>query len=211
MKKSLYGINGLVQVNDAVKATSGAPTVNTRGNIGDIIVDSDTGYLYYLSSVASGTYTWIKYGTFTNDVDITGNIAITGDSDLTGALDVEGAVGLTGAVTITGDVDITGDLNVSGDVAIADGSALLVGSGSVTSFAGSGTLVSGVLAILNTNISATDLVFIQRIDANSSTAIGHLSYTIVADTSLTITSLAADATTETADVSNIVFLIVKTA
>ena len=181
MKKSLYGIQGITYVNDAVKAASGAPTTSTRGNLADIILDSDTGIQYYLSSVAGGVYTWVKYGEFTSDV------------------------------TITGDVTIVGDVDVTGDVAISDGNALSIGSGAVTDYAGSGTLTAGVLAIANTNIAATDLVLIQRIDANSSTAIGFLSYTIAAGTSLTITSLDATASTETNDVSNIVFLIVKTA
>lgn len=205
MKRSLYGISGLVEVNDAVKVVSGAPTTSTRGNIADIIVDKSTGYLYYLSNSDAGVYTWIKYGTFTNDVDITGNVDITGDSDLTGAFEV------TGATTLTGAVGITGDVSVTGDVAIADGNALSIGSGAVTDYAGTGTLTAGVLAIANTNIAATDLVFIQRIDANSSTAIGHLSYTIVADTSLTITSLDSTGSTETNDISNIAYIIIKTA
>jgi len=175
MSSQVYGINGLTQVNDRIKAVSSAPTTSTRGKLGDFLVVKSTGYLYYLSNSDAGVYTWIKYGSFTSDVDI------------------------------------TGDLNVSGDVVIADGSALLVGSGAVTSFAGDGTLVAGVLAIANTNIAATDIVLVQRIDANSSTAIGFPSYTIVANTSLTITSLAANATTETADVSNIAYVIIKTA
>lgn len=175
MKKSLYGIQGITYVNDAVKATVGAPTVNTRGNLADIIVDSETGLQYYLSNADSGVFTWIKYGEFTSDVSITGDVALNGDLEL------------------------------------AEDKAISIKTGAVTNYAGSGTLVAGVLAIANTNIAATDLVFVQRIDANSSTAIGFMSYTIVANTSLTITSLAADATTETDDVSNFVFLIIKTA
>lgn len=89
-------------------------------------------------------------------------------------------------------------------------SSIKVKAGAATDYAGTGTLVAGVCQVLNTDIKSTDLVFIQRIDAGTSTAIGHLSYAIVENTSLTITSLDATASTETDDVSEIAYFIIKT-
>jgi len=181
MANYTYGIGGLIEVNNRIEVITTAPTTSRRGRVGDIVVAKDTGLQYYLSSASGGVYTWVKYGEFTSDV------------------------------SITGDVTIVGDVALNGDLELAEDKAISIKTGAVTNYAGSGTLVAGELVIANTNIAASDLVFVQRIDANSSTAIGFLSYTIAAGTSLTITSLAADATTETDDVSNFVFLIIKTA
>lgn len=91
------------------------------------------------------------------------------------------------------------------------GKQLRVHGGAVTDFIGTGTLVSGTVTIANTNIAATDRIFLQRTGANASTTLGELSYTISAATSFTVTSLilGTPASTQTADVSSFTYFIVR--
>lgn len=154
MKKSIYSTNGIEYINDAVKVSDGAPTVNTRGNVGDIITDSNSGVLYYLSNADAGVYTWIKYGDFDSGIKIK--------------------------------------------------------AGGLDDYAGIGTLVAGVATINATNISSTDLIFIQRKDPNASTGLGLLTYEITDGISFVVRSLSNTNTAETTDLSSFSYMIVKT-
>lgn len=104
------------------------------------------------------------------------------------------------AITSTGNVSLTGA-----------GTQLQVHGGAATDFIGTSTLVAGTVTIANTNIAATDRVFLQRIAANGSTTLGEMSYTISAATSFTVTSLilGTPASTQTADTSTFSYLIVR--
>lgn len=76
---------------------------------------------------------------------------------------------------------------------------------------GQATLVSGTVTVANTNIAATDLIFLSRADENSSTALGALTVTaITAGTSFVITALntTTPASTVTGDVSIVNYFIV---
>lgn len=86
-----------------------------------------------------------------------------------------------------------------------------VDGGAVTDSIGTGTLASGTVTILNTNIAATDRIFLQRIAANGSATLGELSYTISAAASFTVTSLilGSPISTQTADTSTFAYLIVR--
>lgn len=88
---------------------------------------------------------------------------------------------------------------------------LQINGGAATDFIGTATLVSGTVTVANTNIAATDRIFIQRTAANASTTLGELSYTISAGASFTITSLilGTPASPQTADVSTVTYLIVR--
>lgn len=126
---------------------------------------------------------------------------------------------------ICGDNDIGTDpllrIQEAGDVLTEKGNLIIntagkqlqVHGGAVTDFIGTATLTAGTVTIANTNIAATDRIFIQRQDVNSSTAIGNLTYSISAATSFTITSVqdAAPGVTETNDVSIVSYFIVRQA
>lgn len=113
------------------------------------------------------------------------------------------------ATTVTGSGDIE---TTAGNVVISGaGNHVQIETGAVTDFAGTGTLASGTVTIANTNIAAGDLIFLQRIDINGSSAIGNLTYSISAATSFTVTSVsdASPGSTETNDVSNFAYWIVR--
>lgn len=87
---------------------------------------------------------------------------------------------------------------------------LEVNGGAVTDSIGSATLVAGVATVLNTNISASDMIIPIRSVPNSSTALGLFSYVINAGVSFVITARKpADGTTETGDLSTVRYLIVR--
>lgn len=133
----------------------------------------------------------------------TGNI-VASTGNITSTL---GSVGA--ATTVTAGTDITATL---GNV-IINGAAkqLRVHGGAVTDFIGEATLGTGTVTVLNTNIAATDKIFISRRSINGSTAIGAFTYAITPTTSFTITSvqMAAPAMTETNDVSIVEYFIVR--
>lgn len=113
------------------------------------------------------------------------------------------------SVTTTGNITTT-----AGNVVInGAGKQLQVHGGAVTDFIGTATLAAGVTTggIANTNIAATDRIFIQRIAANASTTLGELTYTISAGASFTITSviLGTPGSTQTGDLSTVTYLIVR--
>lgn len=146
-----------------------------------------------------------------------GGAAITGTTTIntTGAAVTTIGTGGTGAVNIgnaTGNTAVTGSLTTSGNV-IINGAAtqLRVHGGAATDFIGTATLTAGTTgAIANTNIAATDRIFVQRTSANASTAVGVFSYTISAGASFTITALnPTDASTQTNDVSTVTYFIVR--
>jgi hypothetical protein len=84
-----------------------------------------------------------------------------------------------------------------------------VKGGLVTDSIGSDVLVAGTVTINNTNISSSDIILLSRSDVNASTALGHLTYTIVDGVSFTIDSLDATATLETGDLSTVSYLIIR--
>lgn len=91
----------------------------------------------------------------------------------------------------------------------ATGKQLQVKGGAVTDFIGQATLVNGVATILNTNIAATDRVFLSRSAKNASTAYGVFQVTISAGVNFVITACKSDTTTETNDQSTVDYFIVR--
>lgn len=88
---------------------------------------------------------------------------------------------------------------------------LEVDGGAVTNAIGTGTLTAGTVTIANTNIAATDRIFIQRTAANASTTLGELSYTISAGASFTVTSLilGTPGSPQTGDLSSFTYVIIR--
>jgi hypothetical protein len=121
-----------------------------------------------------------------------------------------GSTNTTSATVInsgSGDVSITG-----GNLRIFSAAkGLQIQTGAVTDFAGTSVLTNGTVVIANTNIATGDYIFLTRIGAAASTALGMLSYTISNATSFTVTSLdiATPANTQTGDVSTFAYFIVR--
>ena len=83
--------------------------------------------------------------------------------------------------------------------------------GAVTDFIGTSVLTAGTVTIANTNISASDRIFLSRTAVNASTTLGELTYTISAGASFTVTSviLGTPGSTQTADVSSFAYIIFR--
>lgn len=114
-----------------------------------------------------------------------------------------------GGITLSA---VTSGVAVSGPLKIADtGTGLQIKAGAATDFAGTSTLVNGTVTIANTNIATGDLIFLERIGINGSTALGDYTYTISNATSFTVTSVqrADPSMTETNDDSTFAYFIVR--
>ncbi len=129
------------------------------------------------------------------------------------------AIDGSGAGTlIIGAVAFTSDNNISASLTLSKGTLntgtlqadqLQIEGGAVTDFIGQATLVAGTVTVANTNILATDRIFISRSALNGSADIGTYTTSIIASTSFTITSNNATAGVEAADVSTIDYFIVR--
>lgn len=87
---------------------------------------------------------------------------------------------------------------------------LEMNGGAATDFIGQATLTAGTVTVANTNIKATDRIFVTRSDVNGSTALGVLDVSITASTSFTIDARnPADATVQTNDISVVDYIIVN--
>jgi hypothetical protein len=216
-----------------VKYTSGAPsTVLTQDPIGTLAFSS-AGNVYGLVTKTGGVNTWAILGGATGAVATltggsggaispsAGNITLAGTANqittvgsgstitwsLPSALTAPGSVTATTSLTATAG-DITSTL---GNV-IINGAAkqLRVHGGAVTDFIGQATLTSGTVTVLNTNIAATDRIFVNRSAVNGSTALGVFKVVISAATNFVITACKpADGTTETNDASTVDYFIVR--
>ena len=91
------------------------------------------------------------------------------------------------------------------------GVAAVVGTAS-SSLSGQATLASGTVTVANTDLEASDLIFLTRADANSSSALGDLTITAqTASTSFVITALdpSDGSSTITGDTSIVNYNIVR--
>jgi hypothetical protein len=109
-------------------------------------------------------------------------------------------------------VNVTGaTLDVQGGDIQISGAAqqLQVEGGTVTDFIGQATLVAGVATILNTNIAATDRIFVTRSALNASTEVGEWSSVITPGVNFTVTSLRSTLATAVLDLSTFDYFIVR--
>lgn len=138
----------------------------------------------------------------------TGITATTGNIVAT-AGQVNAGTSMTAATTITA---TAGDITATLGHVIINGAAkqLRVHGGAVTDFIGQATLTNGTVTVANTNIAATDRIFVNRSAVNASTALGVFKVVITAATNFVITACKpADATTETGDASTVDYFIVR--
>lgn len=115
---------------------------------------------------------------------------------------------LAAGTTVTAGTDL---ISTAGNVLIQGAAKQLrVEGGAVTDFIGQATLVAGTVTVANTNIAATDRVFVTRSNASTSTALGVLDVSISAGASFTIDARnPTDATVQTNDVSVVDYFIVR--
>jgi hypothetical protein len=229
------GVNVIVPVGGwrLVKSVRSPTSNDFKYPIGSIWVDTTTNAAYILTSAPgnwslfgassggsinsitgdSGGAELPSSGNFNllgtaNQITVTGSAA-TETFSLSSSLVAPGSVTATTSITAT-----AGDITATLGNVIINGAAkqLRVHGGAVTDFIGTATLTSGSSgAIANTNIAATDRIFLQRIAANASTTLGELSYTISASNSFTITSLilGTPASPQTGDASTVGYFIVR--
>ncbi len=117
----------------------------------------------------------------------------------------DAAGGITATVG-TGKFNIAGNLNLS-----SVATQLQMNGGAVTDFIGQATLINGQVTVNNTNIAATDRIFLTRSAINASTALGMPLTTISAGASFTIEAkdLATPGNDETGDLSTFDYFIVR--
>lgn len=118
-----------------------------------------------------------------------GNVTVAGDASASNTItSASGIVAQTGSVqTNIGDINSFSTLTAATDITTTAGDLILNGAGkqlqlhggAATDFIGIATLTNGNVGISNTNIAATDRVFMQRINVNGSTALGSLAISIV--------------------------------
>ena len=127
-------------------------------------------------------------------------------------VNMDGIIGATTPAAITG-TTIVGNTSVTsgGNIVMsAVATQLEMNGGAATDFIGQATLTAGTVTVANTNIAATDRVFVTRSDVNGSTALGVLDVSITASTNFIIDARnPADATVQTNDVSIVDYFIVR--
>ncbi len=175
--------------------TAGTGITSTTGNI-----VATAGQVNAGTTMTAGTGITATTG---NIVASTGNITSTLGS-------------VAAATTVTAGTSMTataGDITATLGNVIINGAAkqLRVHGGAATDFIGQTTLALGVSpAIANTNIAATDKIFLSRQGVNGSTALGVFDYVITPATSFQITARKpADASAETGDTSIVDYFIVR--
>lgn len=101
----------------------------------------------------------------------------------------------------------------SGDLILSSvATQIQMNGGAVTDFIGQATLSSGTVTVANTNIAATDRIFLTRAALNSSSALGELTVTAqTASTSFVITAIdpSDGSSTITGDTSIVNYVIVR--
>lgn len=186
---------------------SGTPAAITGTTVASTgAMTAGTGLTATTGNITASSGNVSASGTVTGGTGVTattGNITATAGAVAAGTT----VTGATGVIATAGGLTATaGNLALNGA-----GSQIQLHGGAVTDFIGTATLAAGTTgAIANTNIAATDRIIPFRIDINGSTGIGvGFAYTINAGADFTITSLDAAGATETDDVSNIGYLIVR--
>lgn len=146
------------------------------------------------------------------DIDITAtgsSINLTSTEAVSDAIVISASDAAGGIVLDAG----SGKVSVTGaSLALTTAATQLqVEGGAATDFIGTATLVAGTVTVANTNIAATDRIFVQRNGVNASTTLGELDVSISAGASFTITSLitGTPGSTQTGDVSSVMYFIVR--
>lgn len=181
----------------------GAGSITTIGSGSTATVEL-TGLTNHALLVGAGTTTITKLSVGATGTVLAGSTGA--DPAFTGSPSVSGSVTAGTSITAT-----AGDITATLGNVIVNGAAkqFRCHGGAVTDFIGQATLTLGTVDVANTNIAATDRVFVTRSAANLSSAYGTPLITITASTKFNITACKSDTTTETGDVSTFDYVIVR--
>lgn len=189
-----FALNGVAgsTYNIGAATTTGTISIGGTAQTGTLSVGAGTGVqTINLGTGGTGVKT-INIGT-----GAVANVITVGTTNTTSALTLNSG---------SGNVNVAG-----GNLKIAStGKGLQIKAGLATDMAGTGILTSGTQTIANTNIATGDYIQISRISANSSTAVGMFTYTIVNGTSFTVTSVGSTTgTVLVADISTYFYNIIR--
>lgn len=190
-------------IENSTITTANNPAIDGTGSVELINVGFGNSTTLAATLTVSTASTLVN-GAF-NTVAPTANLTISGTTVAAG--------GSNSNVDITLTPKGTGNVSLSTGNLVINGAAkqLRVHGGAVTDFIGQATLTNGTVTVANTNIAATDRVFVTRSAKNGSTAYGTFQVTITAATNFVITSCKSDTTTETGDASTVDYFIVRQA
>lgn len=199
--------------------TNRAPLTSDRGIAGQVWVDQTNNLAYMFNKNSAGLAQWIQIvagggaGVFTSLI-VTGALTQTaGNVDISADAAVAAVNIATGAAAKTltlGSATAGSVTNVNSQLVIATaGKGLTINGGAATDTIGQATLVAGVATVLNTNIAATDRIFISR-RTTGGAAIGNLTYVINAGVSFVVSSFDDDGVTATiTDVGSFDYVIIR--
>lgn len=198
--------------------TNRAPLTSDRGIAGQVWVDQTNNLAYMFNKNSAGLAQWIQIvagggaGVFTSLI-VTGALTQTAGTVNISADAAVAAVNIaTGAAAKTltlGSATAGSVTNVNSDLVIATaGKGLTINGGAATDTIGQATLVAGVATVLNTNIAATDRIFISR-RTTGGAAVGNLTYVINAGVSFVVSSFNDASAAVITDVGSFDYLIVR--
>lgn len=193
-------------------ATADAINLVTSNAAGGIDVDAgtngvivDTTGAISLDAAAASNFT--ATGAFDLTVASTlGSVIVSAGEAVSDAIQLT-ASDAAGGITLTAG---TGDVNVAGDLNLTSvATKITLNGGAATDAIGTATLTAGTVTVANTNIAATDRIFLSRTAVNASTLLGELVYTISAGASFTVRAAetATPGDTEVGDVSSFSYII----
>jgi len=196
-------------------ASSDVNTINTLPPTGGNITIAGTASQVSIANAGS-TVTLSLPAAITAPGSLTTTTSLTATTTVTAGTGITSTTGnivaTAGAVNAGTSMTATaGDITATLGHVVINGAAkqLKVHGGAVTDFIGQATLTNGTVTVANTNIAATDRVFVTRSAKNGSTAYGTPLITITAATNFVITACKADTTTETNDASTFDYFIVR--
>lgn len=198
--------------------TNRAPLTSDRGIAGQVWVDQTNNLAYMFNKNSAGLAQWIQIvagggaGVFTSLIvtgaltQTAGNVNISADAAVAAVNIATGAA----AKTLTlGSATAGSVTNVNSDLVIATaGKGLTINGGAATDTIGQATLVAGVATVLNTNIAATDRIFISR-RTTGGAAVGNLTYVINAGVSFVVSSFNDASAAVITDVGSFDYLIIR--
>lgn len=198
--------------------TNRAPLTSDRGIAGQVWVDQTNDLAYMFNKNSAGLAQWIQIvagggaGVFTSLIvtgaltQTAGNVNISADAAVAAVNIATGAA----AKTLTlGSATAGSVTNVNSDLVIATaGKGLTINGGAATDTIGQATLVAGVATVLNTNIAATDRIFISR-RTTGGAAVGNLTYVINAGVSFVVSSFNDASAAVITDVGSFDYLIIR--
>ena len=198
--------------------TNRAPLTSDRGIAGQVWVDQTNNLAYMFNKNSAGLAQWIQIvagggaGVFTSlivtgaltqsngPVDISVDAAVAAVNIATGAAAKTLTLGSATAGSVT---------NVNSQLVIATaGKGLTINGGAATDTIGQATLVAGVATVLNTNIAATDRIFISR-RTTGGAAVGNLTYVINVGVSFVVSSFNDASAAVITDVGSFDYLIIR--